>query len=128
MIKCVSSKSNKDEDSQGNKRGVFTLSVVKTLAKPKFICCKMNTMSYRRMQRGFVVNETRGVGSFLGKIKKNELAANNGDTLGEAVISVIRNEFRIRQQRKIQLKTTTENCTTSSSTIFSSEVLKDANQ
>jgi hypothetical protein len=39
------------------------------------------------------------------------LAANNGDSLGEAVISVIRNEFRTGQQRKFQLKTTTENCT-----------------
>jgi hypothetical protein len=29
------------------------------------------------------------------------MAANNGDTLGEAVISIIRNEFRTRQQRKI---------------------------
>jgi hypothetical protein len=29
-----------------------------------------------------------GVGSFLGQLKKIELAANNGDTLGEAVISV----------------------------------------
>jgi hypothetical protein len=56
------------------------------------------------------------------------LAANNGDTLGEAVISVISNEFRTGQQRKIQLERTTKNRTTSSSTIFSSEVLKDANQ
>jgi hypothetical protein len=37
---------------------------------------------------------TRGVGSFLREIKKNGLAANNGDTLGEAVISVKSNEFR----------------------------------
>jgi hypothetical protein len=56
------------------------------------------------------------------------LAANNGDTLGEAVISVINNEFRTGQQRKIQLERTTKNRTTSLSTIFSSEVLKDANQ
>jgi hypothetical protein len=56
------------------------------------------------------------------------LAANNGDTLGEAFISVINNEFRIGQQRKIQLERTTKNRTTSLSTIFSSEVLKDANQ
>jgi hypothetical protein len=37
----------------------------------------------------------------MGKI---EMAANNGDTLGEAVISVKRNEFRSGQQRKFQLK------------------------
>jgi hypothetical protein len=61
-------------------------------------------------------------------LKKNELAANNGDTLGEAVISVKRNEFRSGQQRKIHLKKQPENRTTSLSTIFSSEVLKDANQ
>jgi hypothetical protein len=52
-------------------------------------------------------NTTRGVGSFLRAIKKIGLAANNGDTLGEAVISVKSNEFRSGQQRKIQLKTTT---------------------
>jgi hypothetical protein len=51
-------------------------------------------------------NTTRGVGSFLREIKKNGLAANNGDTLGEAVISVKSNEFRSGQQRKIRLKTT----------------------
>jgi hypothetical protein len=46
-------------------------------------------------------NQTRGVGSFFQEqLKKNELAANNGDTLGEAVISVKRNEFRSGQQRK----------------------------
>jgi hypothetical protein len=44
----------------------------------------------------------------LGQLKKKiELAANNGDTLGEAVISIKRNEFRLGQQRKIRLKTTT---------------------
>ena len=61
-------------------------------------------------------------------IEKNRLAANNGDTLGEAVISVktknsdqdSKEEFNLRQQPK--------NRTTSSSAIFSSEVLKDANQ
>jgi hypothetical protein len=43
-----------------------------------------------------------GVGSFFRAIKKKLLlAANNGDTLGEAVISVKRNEFRSGQQRKI---------------------------
>jgi hypothetical protein len=39
----------------------------------------------------------RGVGSFLRAIKKKGLAANNGDTLGEAVISVKTNEFILRQ-------------------------------
>jgi hypothetical protein len=48
----------------------------------------------------------RGVGSFLRVIKKNGLAANNGDTLGEAVISVKYNEFRSERQEKFQLKTT----------------------
>jgi hypothetical protein len=51
----------------------------------------------------------RGVGSFLRAIKKkkkNGLAANNGDTLGEAVISVKSNEFRSGCQEKFQLKTT----------------------
>jgi hypothetical protein len=60
--------------------------------------------------------------------KKNELAANNGDTLGEAVISVINMNSETGQQRKIQLERTTKNRTTSLSTIFSSEVLKDINQ
>jgi hypothetical protein len=44
---------------------------------------------------------TKGVGNFLRAIKKIGLAANNGDTLGEAVISVKSNEFRSGQQRKI---------------------------
>ena len=57
----------------------------------------MKQMSRITMRRYFVVNQTRDVGSFLGQIKKNVLAANNGDTLGEAVISVIRNEFRSGQ-------------------------------
>jgi hypothetical protein len=48
----------------------------------------------------------RGVGIFLRVIKKNGLAANNGDTLGEAVISVKNNEFRSERQEKFQLKTT----------------------
>jgi hypothetical protein len=34
------------------------------------------------------------------------LAANNGDTLGEAVISVKSNEFRSERQEKFQLKAT----------------------
>jgi hypothetical protein len=38
--------------------------------------------------------------------KKIGLAANNGDTLGEAVISVKSNEFRSERQEKFQLKTT----------------------
>jgi hypothetical protein len=38
--------------------------------------------------------------------QKNGLAANNGDTLGEAVISVKSNEFRSGCQEKFQLKTT----------------------
>jgi hypothetical protein len=37
-------------------------------------------------------------------MEKIELAANNGDTLGEAIIYVNRNGFRLGQQRKIQLK------------------------
>jgi hypothetical protein len=37
-------------------------------------------------------------------------------------------EFRSGHQRKIRLEKTTKNRTTSSSTIFFSEVLKDANQ
>jgi hypothetical protein len=41
-------------------------------------------------------------------IEKIELAANNGDTLGEAVISVKSNEFRLGHQREFQLKTTTK--------------------
>jgi hypothetical protein len=48
----------------------------------------------------------RGVGNFLRVIKKNGLAANNGDTLGEAVIFVKNNEFRSERQEKFQLKTT----------------------
>ena len=71
----------------------------------------------------------RGVGRFFESNQKNGLAANNGDTLGEAVISVKSNEFRSERQEKFQLETTKKkNCTSSSSLIFSSEVLKDANQ
>jgi hypothetical protein len=56
------------------------------------------------------------------------LATNNGDSLVEAVISVKRNKFRLGQQRKFQLKTTTKKIVqTSSFTIFSSDVLKDEN-
>jgi hypothetical protein len=40
-------------------------------------------------------------------IEKNfGLAANNGDTLGEAVISVKSNEFRSERQEEFRLKTT----------------------
>ena len=70
-----------------------------------------------------------GVGIFLGQLKKIELDANNGDTLGEAVISVKRNEFRLGQQRKAQLKNNNQEIVqTSSFTIFFSDVLKDVNQ
>jgi hypothetical protein len=55
------------------------------------------------------------------------LAANNGDTMGEAVMFVKRIQIKISKE-KFELKKTAENRTTSSSTIFSSEVLKDANQ
>jgi hypothetical protein len=56
------------------------------------------------------------------------LAANNGDTLGEAVISVERNKFILGRQRKIQLKNNSQKIVqTSSFTIFSSDVLKDEN-
>jgi hypothetical protein len=57
------------------------------------------------------------------------LAANNGDTLVEAVISVKRNKFRLGQQRKFQLKNNNQKIVqTSSLIIFSSSVLKDENQ
>jgi hypothetical protein len=57
------------------------------------------------------------------------LAANNGDTLGEAVIFVEKNTFRLGKQRKFQLKNNHQKVVqTSFFTIFSSNVLKDANQ
>ena len=63
------------------------------------------------------------------EIKKNELATNNGDTLGEAVISVKSDKFRVGQRRKFQLKNNNQKIVkTSSFTIFSSSVLKDENQ
>jgi hypothetical protein len=40
MIKCLSAKSIKDDDNLSNERGVFTLSVVKTEAKPNCNCRK----------------------------------------------------------------------------------------
>jgi hypothetical protein len=56
------------------------------------------------------------------------LAANNGDKLGKAVISVKRNKFRLGRQRKIQLKNNNQKIVqTSSFTIFSGDVLKDEN-
>ena len=62
-------------------------------------------------------------------MEKIELAANNGDTLGEAVISIeSKRKFRLGQQRKIQLKNNNQKIVqTSSFTIFSSDVLKDEN-
>jgi len=56
------------------------------------------------------------------------LAANNGDTLGEAVISVKTKNSDQDSKEEFDLRQQPENRTTSSSTIFSSEVLKDANQ
>ena len=40
MVKCLSAKSIKDDDSQNNERGVFTLSVVKIETKPNCNCRK----------------------------------------------------------------------------------------
>jgi hypothetical protein len=61
-------------------------------------------------------------------MEKIELAANNGDTLGEAVISIKRKKFRLGQQRKFQLKNNNPKIIqTSSFTIFSSDVLKNEN-
>jgi hypothetical protein len=57
------------------------------------------------------------------------LAANNGDTLEEAVISVKSNEFRLGHQREFQPKNNNQEIVqTSSFTIFSSSVSKDENQ
>jgi hypothetical protein len=57
------------------------------------------------------------------------LAANNGDTLGEAVISVKKKWIQIRTAKKISTQNNNHKIVlTSSSTIFSSDVLKDANQ
>ena len=38
MVKCLSEKSIKENDSPNNERGVFTLSVVKTEMKPNCNC------------------------------------------------------------------------------------------
>jgi hypothetical protein len=64
----------------------------------------------------------------LRAIEKNGLAANNGNTLGEAVISVKTKNSDQDSKEKFDLRQQPENRTTSSSAIFSSEVLKDANQ
>jgi hypothetical protein len=56
------------------------------------------------------------------------LAANNGDTLGEAVISAKTKNSDQDSKEKFDLRQQLENRTASSSAIFSSEVLKDANQ
>jgi hypothetical protein len=61
-------------------------------------------------------------------MEKCLLAANNGDTLEEAVISVKSNKFRLGHQREFQLKNNNQKFVqTSSFTIFSSDVLKDEN-
>ena len=56
-------------------------------------------------------------------MEKIELDANNGDTLGEAVIHAIRIIKKISTQKQQP-----ENHTNIIITIFSSDVLKDANQ
>jgi hypothetical protein len=56
------------------------------------------------------------------------LAANNGDTLGEAIISAKTKNSDQDSKEKFDLRQQPENHTASSSAIFSSEVLKDANQ
>jgi hypothetical protein len=56
------------------------------------------------------------------------LASNNGDTLGEAVISAKTKNSDQDSKEKFDLRQQPENRTASSSAIFSSEVLKDANQ
>jgi hypothetical protein len=64
----------------------------------------------------------------LRAIKKIGLAANNGFTLGEAVIFVKSNEFRSGQQRKIQLKTTNRRIVLHHHQLsFPAKFLKDAN-
>ena len=83
--------------------------------------------SVGKIRQKFEVQETQVQADFKA-MEKIELAANNGDTLGEAVISIERNKFRLGQQRKFQLKNNHQKIVqTSSFTIFSSDVLKDAN-
>ena len=61
--------------------------------------------------------------------KKNGLAANNGDTLGEAVISVEVMNLDQRCQEKFQHKTTNRKTVLHHhQSSFFSEVLKDVNQ
>jgi hypothetical protein len=60
--------------------------------------------------------------------KKFGLAANNGDTLGEAVISVKAKNSDQDSKEKFDLRQQPENRTTSSFTIFSISVSKDENQ
>jgi hypothetical protein len=58
-------------------------------------------------------------------MEKCELAANNGDTLVEAVISAKRNKFRLGQQRKFQLENNNQKIVlTSSLIIFSQQCFK----
>jgi hypothetical protein len=90
------------------KRSVFTLAVVKTKTKLNCDCRKTET-NVQLTQCDKICHDTvRGVGSFLRAIKKNGLAANNGDTLGEAVISVESNEFRLGCQENFNSKQQTE--------------------
>ena len=67
------------------------------------ISLEMKVSSFCEMRQKFEVarHECR---QLLGQLKKIELAANNGDTLGEAVVSVEGNKFRLGRQRKFQLK------------------------
>ena len=60
-------------------------------------------------------------------MEKIELAANNGDTMGEAVMFVKRIQIKISKE-KFELKKTAENRTTSLPILFFREVLKDVNQ
>jgi hypothetical protein len=43
MVKCLSEKSIKDDDSPNDERGAFTLSVVKMESKPDCNCRKNET-------------------------------------------------------------------------------------
>ena len=89
---------------------------------------EMKASSLCEMRQKFEVQETQVQAAFKA-IEKIELAANNGDTLGEEVISVKRNKFRLGQKRKIQLKNNNQKIVqTSSFTIFFSDVLEDVNQ
>jgi hypothetical protein len=59
MVECLSAKSIKDDNNLNNEKGVFTLSVVKTEAKPNCNCRKMkqclaaqcdDDLSFRRQE------------------------------------------------------------------------------